>query len=82
MKDLSVHEQLQQNDWFCRIGTLCNLLSKHDAVLRPLAIMQPVYEFLTDIFGYDPRLADRKLAKEEDVVMALPLAEAVVVPRC
>ena len=25
-----MHEQLQQNDWFCRIGTLCNLLSKFD----------------------------------------------------
>ena len=77
MKDLSVHEQLQQNDWFCRMGTLCILLSKHDAVLRPLAIMRPVYEFLTDTFGYDPRYADRRSRKDVVMAEAVPMAEAI-----
>ena len=84
MEDLSVHEQLQQNDWFCRIGTLCNLLSKFDKTLRPesgdgIPIMQAVYEF-NEIFGYDP---DTLIESHKDVVTAeaIQTVEALPLPK-
>ena len=46
------------------------VLAEHDAVLRGDATMAPAYAFIAEVLGYDPRVTDRKPAKEEDVVMA------------
>ena len=70
---LSISEQLQNNDYFSRWETLLNVLSKYDAVLRPLPIMQPAYERIATILRYDPRA-------EEDTTMTQDLPIAVAVP--
>jgi hypothetical protein len=60
---LSIQEQVQQLDYFCRWKSLLEFLHKHDSALREDVLMQGVYPKITDILGYDPRVTDRKSRK-------------------
>ena len=71
MRRLSVHEQIQQVDYFTRWKTLLVVLAEHDAVLCGDATMAPAYAKIAEVLGYDPSVTDRKPPKqEEDVVMS------------
>jgi len=60
MRRLTVHEQIQQLDYFMRWKTLLMFLAEHDAVLRGDATMVPAYEKVAEVLGYDPSVTDRK----------------------
>ena len=61
MSSLSIQEQIQQLDYFCRWRALLEFLHRHDSALRNDVLMKEhVYPKVAEILGYNPRQTDRR----------------------
>ena len=56
MSSLSIQEQIQQLDYFCRWRALLEFLHRHDSALRDDVLMnEHVCPKVAEILGYNPR---------------------------
>ena len=61
MSSLTIQEQIQQLDYFCRWRALLEFLHRYDSDLKDDVLMiEHVYPKITAILGYDPRQTDRR----------------------